>query len=254
MKVCDLTQFYSPLSGGVKRYLGEKRRFIEESGSGDEHLLVIPGAKNEIVREGRLCTCTIRSPLISRRTQYRALLDLRAVEEIIARERPDIIESADPYQVGWRALAIGQRQRIPVVAFYHSHFVEAYLRGPVRRLGKTAARLALRAGEAYTRELYRRFAVTLVPSARLAALLENWGVPNTRPMPLGVNTGIFRPEGARAEIPAAAGRTLLLYVGRLASEKNTQTLFAALEKLPANFHLAGHRRRPAARLAPWPNE
>ena len=32
MKVCDLTQFYSPLSGGVKRYLEEKRNYAEAAG------------------------------------------------------------------------------------------------------------------------------------------------------------------------------------------------------------------------------
>ena len=29
MKICDLTQFYSPLSGGVKRYLHEKIDYIQ---------------------------------------------------------------------------------------------------------------------------------------------------------------------------------------------------------------------------------
>ena len=29
MKICDLTQFYSPLSGGVKRYVHEKIRYIQ---------------------------------------------------------------------------------------------------------------------------------------------------------------------------------------------------------------------------------
>ena len=104
-----------------------------------------------------------------------------------------MIESSDPYQVGWRAARIGERQRIPVVAFYHSHFTQAYLRGPAARLGKRGAALAMRAAEAYTRALYNRFEATLVPSAKLADVLRSWGVMNTQPMPLGVNTEVFRP-------------------------------------------------------------
>ena len=30
MKICDLTQFYSPLSGGVKRYVHEKSAYIDK--------------------------------------------------------------------------------------------------------------------------------------------------------------------------------------------------------------------------------
>src|SRR5687768_13456410 len=38
VKVCDLTQFYSPPSGGVRRYLSEKVRFIREHTPDDEHV------------------------------------------------------------------------------------------------------------------------------------------------------------------------------------------------------------------------
>ena len=42
MKICDLTQFYSPLSGGVKRYVHEKADYIRNATS-DEHLLIAAG-------------------------------------------------------------------------------------------------------------------------------------------------------------------------------------------------------------------
>ena len=48
MKLCDLTQFYSPLSGGVKRYVHEKIAYIQ-SATTDEHVLIVPGPKTECV-------------------------------------------------------------------------------------------------------------------------------------------------------------------------------------------------------------
>src|SRR5437016_2426052 len=42
LKICDLTQFYSPLSGGVKRYVHEKLHWIQTASLNDEHILVIP--------------------------------------------------------------------------------------------------------------------------------------------------------------------------------------------------------------------
>ncbi len=86
MKICDVTQFYSPLSGGVKRYVHEKITFLQRHRPGDEHVFVIPGARDEVRSGERSRIYTIRSPLVSRATQYRALLNLRAIDEIIERE------------------------------------------------------------------------------------------------------------------------------------------------------------------------
>jgi alpha-1,6-mannosyltransferase len=245
LKVCDLTQFYSPLSGGVKRYVHEKIRFIQSTPR-DEHVLIIPGAKTEMAAAERSRIYSIRSPLLSRTSRYRALLNLRAIEEILEREQPDLIESGDPYQVAWKAIASGNALRIPVVGFYHSHFPEAYFRSSARFLGRTGTEFVMDIARRYVRKIYNQFEATLVPSARLGQLLANWGVDNVRPVDLGVDAEIFQPEpddaaATRESLGVSPDRCLLLYVGRLAQEKNTQTLFAAFEELarrePGRYHL-----------------
>lgn len=98
----------------------------------------------------------------------------------------------------------------------------------------------------YIRSLYGRFERTLVPSPSLGEVLAGWGVRNVAQTDLGVDTAIFHPQPAadedvRAEFGIPRERTLLLYVGRLAQEKNTRTLFAAFLRLahqyPGRFHL-----------------
>src|ERR1700730_18645107 len=242
MKIVDLTQFYSPVSGGVKRYLHEKIDYIENCTATDKHVLVVPGKETTVRARGRTRVYTIRSPLVSRTAQYRALLNLRAVERILRNERPDIIESGDPYQLGWRAISAGRALKIPVVGLYHSHLPEAYLRSSAKLLGKTATRRVMKLSRAYVRKLYNQHAATLVASKRLAQVLRDWDVRNVRVLSLGVNTDIFRPdksdrEATRASLHLKPGRKLLLYVGRLAKEKNTTKLFRAFEIL--------HRRRPS---------
>ncbi|MFZ3377844.1 MAG: glycosyltransferase, partial [Chthoniobacterales bacterium] len=172
MKICDLTQFYSPRSGGVKRYVHEKIAYIDKHLPADEHVLVIPGSKTEVRGNARSRIYSIHSPLFSRTSRYRALLNLRAVEEILERERPDLIESGDPYQVGWKAIAVGRSLKIPVVGFYHSHFPEAYLRSSTRLLGKRATGRAMKLARTYVRKLYNQFQATLVPSELLAGVLS----------------------------------------------------------------------------------
>jgi alpha-1,6-mannosyltransferase len=230
----------------VKRYLHEKIDYIEKHAPRDEHVLIVPGAKTKLKANGRSRVYTVRSPIVSRSAQYRALLNLRAVEEILEQERPDVIESGDPYQLGWRALKIGRAMRIPVIGFYHSHFPEAYVRKSAMLLGKTATRRVMKLSRAYVRKLYNQHAATLVASERLGRVLRDWGVDNVREVSLGVNTEIFRPDGLgteaiRRSLGVHSSQKLLLYVGRLAKEKNTMTLLRAFRSLqrrrPHEFHL-----------------
>src|SRR5437016_11820620 len=236
MKIVDLTQFYSPVSGGVKRYLHEKIDYIQNCTAGDKHVLIVPGQKSAVKVNARSRVYTIRSPLVSRAAQYRALLNLRAVDEILKRERPDVIESVDPYQLGWRAIRTGRALKIPVIGFYHSHFPEAYLRRSAELFGKAATHRVMKLSRAYVGKLYNQCAATLVASERLAHLLRAWGVRDVRVLSLGVNIDIFRPDrsdqqATRAGLGVGINRKVLLYVGRLAKEKNTTKLFRAFEIL-----------------------
>ena len=260
MKICDLTQFYSPVSGGVKRYISEKVAWMRRARPDDRHVLIIPGEKTAVREDGPARVYTIRAPLVSRTARYRALLNLAAVEEILEKERPDVIESGDPYQVAWKALASGDALGIPVVAFYHSHFPEAYLRTIDKFFGHIAVDITRDIARRYVRELYNRFAATIVPSPALARLLGDWGVRNTRLGELGVDTELFHARPApderrqvRAALEIADDRILLLYVGRLAPEKNVTTLFDAFAQLDGDrFALVvvgdGPERRHLARL------
>ena len=242
MKVCDLTQFYSPFSGGVKRYLEEKRKYAITHGH--EHLLIVPGKHTEKIENPSDRVFFIASPLVSRTSRYRALLNLGAVEEILEREMPQVIESSDPYQVAWKAIASGEGLHIPVTGFYHSHFPEAYLRTTMKYLGETATNVMMEVARNYVRSLYNHFRATFVSSAGLADLLSDWGVQNVVLCELGVDIHVFEPAKdkleTRKQFGISPGQIVLLYVGRLAPEKNVKTLLQAFAQLnnqyPGRFH------------------
>src|SRR5690349_8367969 len=210
MKVCDLTQFYSPFSGGVKRYLEEKRKYAITHGH--EHLLIVPGKQTEKIENASDRVYFIASPLVSRTSRYRALLNLNAVEEVLERERPDVIESSDPYQVAWKAIASSEALRIPVVGFYHSHFPEAYLRTTMKYLGETATNVMMEVAKHYVRNLYNHFRKTFVPSTGLAQVLSDWGVENIVLSELGVDTVVFNraSDNSRIEFDIPKDRIVLL--------------------------------------------
>jgi alpha-1,6-mannosyltransferase len=242
--ICDLTQFYSPFSGGVRRYVAEKASHL--GAAGHRHVLIVPGKKTERQVNGLQTLYTIESPLVSRTARYRALLNLNLVEEALEREKPDLIESGDPYQVAWKALASGRALGIPTVGFYHSHFPDAVLRSVAKYFGSISVMMAEEIGRRYVTNLYNRFERTLVPSEGLSELLRSWGLENVETLELGVDTGLFFPDSVRGRVARLrlgwpTDRQILLYVGRLNPDKNVKRLletFALLHQSDrGRFHL-----------------
>jgi alpha-1,6-mannosyltransferase len=244
VKICDVTQFYSPVSGGVKRYITEKRRYVE-SHTDDEHYLVIPGAETKYVREGRLHLFTVQGPRIDPTSRYRILLHTNRVRDFLDEIRPDVIEAGDPYHLAWTCLQAGRALQVPVFGFYHSHFPEAYLRTVLKYCGPWVRDAVLTWAEDYITSLYSRFQNTLVPSDALREVLTEWGVDNAMTVKLGVDTASFCPgprdDALRRSLGVEDDAFLLLYVGRLSGEKNVETMFRAFELLQENrvrkFHL-----------------
>jgi alpha-1,6-mannosyltransferase len=261
VKICDVTQFYSPVSGGVKRYISEKRRYVLEH-TCDEHHLIVPGPETRYERDGRLHLHTIRSPRLdffSRYpSRYRLILNTHLVLDMLDDIRPDVIESGDPYHLAWTALRAGDQLHAPVFGFYHSHFPEAYLRTALKYGGSWLRAAVLSYAEDYIVRLYSRFAATLVPSEHLRQVLQGWGVTNTVTLNLGVDTDAFRPlprdAALRKQLDLPADRKVLLYVGRLSPEKNIGMLLAAFELLnarhPHTYHLVIVGDGPLRRLLP----
>jgi len=232
MKICDVTQFYSPVSGGVKRYLLEKidylRQFTEH-----EHVLIVPGPANTTEREGRFTIHHVRAMKVSWSSHYRMVLDTQTVENLIEQERPDLIEAGCPYQLAWSCLRVGQRIHVPVVGFYHSHFPESYVRTVTRFMGRAIAAFCDNLCYGYIRRLYNQFFATFVSSPKLDGILKGVGVANSQIIPLGVETDIFHPgqrsEAFRKELGLGPHQLLLLFIGRLSREKNIDCLLKAFE-------------------------
>jgi alpha-1,6-mannosyltransferase len=229
MHVVDATLFYSPTSGGVKRYLLAKHEWMRAHTSW-RHSLVVPGearahAPGEIstVRGGRLPgTFNYRLPLNPARWA-------RAIEAL----EPDLIEVGDVFHPAWAASRVANRRGIPLVAFYHSNFPQ--LAG--RRLGAGVQRFL----EWYVRLTYERCALVLAPSRHTCDYLHDVGVGHAVCQPLGVDIETFHPDrrgrDLHAELALRPETKLLVFAGRFSAEKNIPTLTKAVRVLGKGYHL-----------------
>ena len=121
----------------------------------------------------------------------------------------------------WAAARLG----LPVVSdfrtnfhAYSSHYGVAWLRRPIM---------------GYLRHFHNRTAATMVPTDALRGELAAVGFERLRVVSRGVDTALFDParrsEALRASWGVAPHGPVVLYVGRLALEKNLGDLLAAFE-------------------------
>ncbi len=235
---CDLTQSWSEVGGGVRTYLMHKRRHILEA-TPHRHLMIIPGARDEVIEEGRAITVKVASPRVPGSPHYRLMLRNGAVKRALERFGPDLIECQDAYNLPWAAIA--HRKRHPetaLVAAYMTDFPTVYVERPFARvMGDPLASLFGRICYAYCGALYRRFdAVFTLSENGGAAKLRSSGVARADVVPLGVEVGEFGPakrnQARRSKLGLSDDRPLLIYVGRLDGEKKPDVVVDAFRRLP----------------------
>jgi alpha-1,6-mannosyltransferase len=240
----DTTLFFSPTSGGVRRYLLEKSAWLSRH-STVTHTLLVPGARDRGSAGGLV---EFASPRIPGGAGYRCPWRLRKLGRRLRALAPDLIEAGDPYQMGWQAAAAAEALGIPAVAFCHSDLIRLF----AERFGRWTHPVS----EAYLRAVYARFALVIAPSRVVASHLDAARVSDVVVQPLGVDVASFSPERAdarlRSRLALPRGTRLLVFAGRLAPEKNVADLYALAERLGAPFHiviLGGERKQRVGRHA-----
>ncbi|HEX7930906.1 MAG TPA: glycosyltransferase [Sphingomicrobium sp.] len=236
--VCDLTQSWSEVGGGVGTYLRHKRRHILDK-TAHRHLLIVPGSEDTVKVEGRAITATVRSPRVPGSPNYRLMLRNGAVRELLGQFRPDLIECQDSYNLPWAA--IGHRKRYPETALvggYFTDFPTVYVERPFSKvMGGALAGVAGRICYNYCGHLYSRFdAVFALSENGGATKLRSYGVGDVGIVPLGAELGDFGPsrrdDRLRRSLGVGDEQPLLIYVGRLDLEKKPQIVVDAFRKLP----------------------
>jgi alpha-1,6-mannosyltransferase len=241
-RLVDTTLFYSPTSGGVRRYLSAKHTWLGAQ-PGWQHTLLVPG-RTERMAPGALCS--VPGLPVPGSFNYRLPLNPRRWQRMLEALEPDLIEAGDAFHPAWAARAVARRRAIPCAAFYHSNLPRIL----ARRIGGRAAE---RCAAAYVRCLYEDFDVVFAPSRLMVSVLGEFGVPHTVHQPLGVDEMIFHPDRRgrwlRERLNIDSHSRVLVYAGRLTVEKNVPVLLQAFARLGRPYHLLMIGGRRTARLA-----
>lgn len=248
MQLVDTTLFFSPTSGGVKRYLTAKHAWLA-SHSAHRHSMLVPGKRTRL-RPGDISTIAgVQLPFTF---NYRLPLSPNTWTRMLFALEPDLIEVGDVFHPAWCAAHVARTRNIPLVAFCHSHLAQVL----ARRFGSSVERAITR----YVRQVYAQFDLVLAPSRLMCAYLAKLGVARSAYQPLGVDTEVFSPArrtlDLRALLELPDDARLLVFAGRFSEEKNLHVLRAAMALLGKPYHLlligGGRAARPSQNVSVLP--
>ncbi len=118
MHLVDTTLFFSPTSGGVRRYLTAKHQWLHAH-SPHRHSMLVPGTATELLPGG---ISTIAGWKVPGTFNYRLPLSPRRWVRMLDALEPDLIEVGDVFHPAWCAMRSARRRAIPLLAFFHSNF------------------------------------------------------------------------------------------------------------------------------------
>jgi glycosyltransferase involved in cell wall biosynthesis len=221
MRLVLVTETFPPEVNGVARTLG---RWLDAFRQRRHAVQVIrprqlpePGTVNRVLG--------LRIPFYPE-LRFGLASPLRLVKAF-TNARPDLVHIATEGPLGLSALLAAGRLGVPVATSFHTNFdyyADHYGFGPFKRLIV-----------GYLRWFHNRAAVTLVPSSGTRGRLGELGFERVEIWSRGVDGTAFHPRyrdpALRQSLGLGEDDCLILYAGRLASEKNIGTLIDAFARL-----------------------
>lgn len=235
MRIGIVSETYSPEINGVALTVAGLAHGLAEAGHAVQ--LIRPRQRAdavEAVAEHGIETTLVRGMRLPRypglQFGFPATRRLRA---LWSRQRPDAIYVATEGPLGWSALRAARALDIPASTGFHTRFDDF-----ARHYG-LGALTSLVFG--YLRRFHRLAAATFVPTVELADFLAGRGFGNVVRLPRAVDTKLFCPSrrdvALRAQWCVSSKGLAVIYVGRIAAEKNLQLAvrsFRAIQQLVPN--------------------
>ncbi|WP_027410011.1 glycosyltransferase family 4 protein [Anoxybacteroides tepidamans] len=224
MRIALFTDTFVPEVNGVARTLKRLADFFEKKEI--EYKIFVPEIPNNHSLDFHIHRFTsFRFFLYPEcRVAFPNMMQMKAELQAF---QPHLIHIATPFNIGLCGLHYAKKMQIPVVGSYHTDF-DHYLRYYDLRL---FSKLLWR----YMHWFYRPLQKIFVPSHDTMERLKRRGFTNLHMWPRGVDGSLFHPDYDKEEVRNRYNiheTYLLVYVGRIAAEKDVHLLPQIAAKLP----------------------
>lgn len=228
MRIGIFSESYEPVLNGVSVSIVTLMRELKKLGH--QVWVFAPRFKghrdreNQVVRFPSFCTPVARDyPL--------AVPYLPGLTERVRELELDVIHTHTPFMLGWLGLKLAKRLGIPIVSTNHTLYAEYAHYFPLAP--RSATRLFI---IGMLRRYYRQCNAVIVPSRPVRELLRSYGIDvPIHVIPTANSLDATKDPGVRSQIRREYGipdnARVVLYVGRLAREKNLELLLNAFDIL-----------------------
>lgn len=234
MQIAYITETYPPEVNGVSLTAARAVGHLRDHGHAVQ--LIRPRQRGEARLIGADEWRTAGAPIPLYSDLRFGWLPARSLRRQWLPARPDLVHVATPGPLAWSALHAARRLGIPTSADFRTNF-HAYSRH--YGLGWLAPTVL-----GYLRRLHALADVSFVPTQALQRELASQGFERLKVVGRGVDAVQFDPcrrdASLRRQWGAADDTRVLLYVGRLAAEKNVALALDSFEQL--------RRYRPSLRM------
>lgn len=221
MKIMIVTETFLPSTDGVVTRLTACIRWLHKDGH--EVQIIAPGLGVEEF-DGAIVKGVPAYTFPFYRSRKFALPN-RLVKKYMADFNPDIVHVVNPVAIGYSGVAYAKKLEIPLMASYHTNipqYMAYYKFGKFDRLVWW-----------YIKKLHNQADLNLCTSHTVLQELTEKGFERMQVWRRGVDTLQFHPQRATVDMRSRLSgghknKILLLYVGRLAAEKEIEKIRDAL--------------------------
>lgn len=224
MKVLITTDWYAPVVNGVVTSVLLLQRELEELGH-EVRVFTLSDSLHSYTNGKVYYMGSISANKIYPGARFRLKRARSMMQELLA-WKPDVIHSQCEFSSFRVAYSLSTRLGTPIVHTYHTVYEDyTHYFSPSARVGKAAVAL-------FSRWICGKTACVVAPSKKVECLLRHYNVHcRIEVIPTGIDLRIYReapdPErmaALRTRWAIPEDKTVLLYVGRMAKEKNLERL------------------------------
>jgi glycosyltransferase involved in cell wall biosynthesis len=228
MKIAIFTDTFYPDINGVARTLKRLTSYFEEKNIAFK--IFAPDSQSHEYSSTNIHFFKSRSFFLypECRLAFPNLLDIKSALQNFS---PDLIHVATPFNIGLCGVYYAKKLNIPLVGSYHTNFDDYLHYYDLQFLSKIHWK--------YMHWFHRTCRKLFVPSTETFLLLQHNGFSNLEVWPRGVDCQLYHPhydKNAVQKLHGTQGKYLLTYVGRLAPEKDINTLLAVAKSIPAEVN------------------
>ena len=229
MNILMISDVYFPRVNGVSTSIMTLRR--ELKALGHTVTLVAPAYDMGETPEDDIVRISGRPVLMDPEDRLMSLKSLKTLPQILSAESFDLVHIHTPFLAHYTGLSLAKAFNIPCVETYHTFF-EEYLYHYIPFLPKALMRYVARH---FSRRQCAQVDGLVLPSIAMDEALKRYGVRAfSKIIPTGIELSDFShcdPDGFRRKHGIAPTRPVVVYVGRVAFEKNIEFLLLMLSQL-----------------------